>query len=116
MKYCYGHFNKFTSIAVNLKNAHQHTTKILPFDLTVIFLDFPIFVKCSSHHAITKIIENASENQCLIFIRPLHHSQPNTNHVGKKRNSYILGVTCSELQDLTFGVYVSTFHFAPFGI
>ena len=46
-------FVMMTNFAVSLKNVHQRTTKILPFDFNGYFPNFPTWLKCSSQHAIT---------------------------------------------------------------
>ena len=63
---------QWLAFAVCLKNVHQHTTKILPFDFNGYFSQFPNFIKI---HRVNMHLQRG-EKQCLILIRGMHHSQP----------------------------------------
>ena len=91
-----------TSIAVNLKNIHQHITNILPFDFNHDFCQFPNFIEM---HQPTCDCEKNSINVYSFDMCSILSNEMNTNHVGIKRNTCILSVT------FFMQVYASKFKF-----
>ena len=88
-------FVMLTSFAVSLKNVHQRTTKIFPFDFNGHFSQFPNFIKmpqptCNYCKMLMHVDPRSTwimEGADILIIRS---RELNTNHVRIKRNSCIL--------------------------